>query len=310
MAKKNGPRFLKDEAGVVNLDEKCKEWSKLRSKCNFNTNVGDWLERFGVRGLWPGYEWFSFWYFLIVLLIRAFIYFTIYFTLWNFIWAGVIYAVIHGAAFTIGTVLSNRGYKQGMLYDREVTDAWKRYMRQKYKENFIDEKGVIRFTNGFVVTNGAVAVPMYKDYGKFVFVLRKLETRPGIADDLYEGKIIDLSELVSSVKFKDHFAVYVEKESKVSAMTYLSPILQLAMIKNIKFIEKFREITVEDGVFSAKIAADPIPEITTEQIYHWSIDRSVRSYFDEIDTYCDGLGARAAEILEGFEKIDCIRGVV
>lgn len=269
------------------------------------------MESWGKRGLWPFIGDEIRW--LVSLLGHLPLLFLFYAILQNMIAAAAVYLGIHLIAFAAGLWLHKSFEKKLTDLGTESVQLHSAYFLERCGKHGIEGSiygsiygGEVPFEDGVVIGSGRLCAPMRKDYGAIRIC------RLDVCDDWDEYYTVKydhnnprqtMEQNIASLDFNNKFGVLTDKTNELNCMKYLSPALQLKMIKA-KGIERFKKIEVNGNWFCA------VTNITVEtpsdiQIFRW---KPLQWHFREVDRYCSEMRSMADTVYADFRKIDVLLG--
>ena len=295
-----------------NLNGKIKEYENRHKKYGNLYYRGITLKTNGIRGL-------VFWYDVEGFFRRAFHFFVRVFPLMVAVLLAMntkdapniktplaIYAGIHIALGVTGAVMEKIGLKNLLLLKEEVNGVYNEYSQEKFAEYGIS-KGTIYFDNGVAVSSENVKIELGRDCGCInIFQLDKRNENTSYKEtkeNLPENNM-ELNSYIASVGFNNKYGVIIHKDTKVKSVAFLSPSVQMEMIRKSDSVSVFDNIRVRGSVLSADTGykVETIPPINI-----FCIDVLLSYYFKDVDRYCEDLLYVGNRVLEDVSHINFVR---
>lgn len=289
-----------------NLNEKIKEFENRHKKYGKMYYRGITLKTNGIRGLAFWYDVEGFFRGIFHFFVRAFPLILAVLLTMNLKVPLAIYAGIHIAIGVSGAVMEKIGLKNLLLLKDEVKGVHDEYAQKKLAEYGIS-KGTIYFDNGVAVSSENVEIELGRDCGCINIFQRDKkdentsykETNKNLPQDN-----MDLNSYIASVEFNKKYGVIIHKDTKVKSVAFLSPLVQMEMIRKSDAVSVFDNIRVRGSVLSADTGyrVEIIPPISI-----FCIDVLLSHYFSEVDRYCEDLLYVGNRVLEDVSHINFVR---
>ncbi len=289
-----------------NLNEKINEFENRHKKYGNLYYRGITLKTNGIRGLVFWYDVEGFFRGIFHFFVRAFpLIFAVLFTM-NFKVPLAIYAGIHIALGVSGAVMEKIGLQNLLSLNEEVECCHKKYAQEKFAEYGIT-KGTVYFDNGVAVSSGYVKVELGRDCGCLNIYQRDKRNENTLYKDAklnLDKDTMDLSSFIASVEFNNKYGVLINKNTRVKCVSFLSPSIQMEMIRKSDAVSVFDNIKIRDSILSAETGykVETIPTISI-----FSMEPLLSYYFSEVDRYCQDLLYVGNKVLEDVSHINFVR---
>ena len=239
--------------------------------------------------------------FLKILIFIVFIFIT------NFKTAFTVYVVIHLSLYLVGVILKNVYRKKLSKLDDEIADLKLEYIEMQFKKYGITEDGLVYFDNGIVVGNGFASIELSRDYGDMkIFHIKDLKDYDEYIDERNKKDRVDLSENIASVKFRETFAVVAEKTKQVQAHAYLSPTMQLNLMKNEKLFKNNSSYHIDKNIIEFSTGR----KVRIIWVYMSLLNTHTNLYscLDDVDRYCIDFINMSAEVEKQARELLFLKG--
>lgn len=262
--------------------------------------LGLFLKENGVRGIWAGYETGCFGFILhgalrILILVGLS-------QIIDPVLVLCFYILVHMSAYFTGVILEKVYFNKLSKLDCEISDLKKEYQQLQYKRYGMTEDGLVVFDNGIVVGNGVAGVKLGRDYGDMkIFHIEDSKDFDMYLDETSEKNMVDLNKSISSVQFKETFGVVAHKDKLVPALAYLSPSMQVTLMKN----EKLLKIHAPYHINGDVIEFDTDSTVLGTLIYLslLNMDTNLYAVLDDIDRYCCELIEMSTRVEEKYRDM-------
>ena len=163
--------------------------------------------------------------------------------------------------------------------------------REAYLNEQMEAYGIHKLkerSDVLTVQNGSIQVQLMRDYGNIRIFRNQDENESEacaklICDDMEQNTLINLAESLSSGEFKKRYTVLAKKDSLVSSMAYLSPTVQLGMIRCAENMQCFRNIEIKGDVLYADTPYTFPSFGVYVDLYSY---RPIKDYFEQVDIAC------------------------
>lgn len=291
---------------MENLKDKIQDFEKRHKKYGKLYYRGEAIKNNGIRGVAFWYECDGFFKGILHFLLREIPLVFTALIFMNLIVPLIIYAVIHIALGITGYVMERIGEKNLLLLEKEVKCCHNSYAEEKFAE-FGISRGTICFDNGVAVSSGYVEVDLGRDCGCLnIYQLNKKDEKTTFKE-VKSNHVEDNSEfnsMIASVDFNNKYGVMIHTDTKLKCMSFLSPSVQVGMIRKADEISAFDSLKIRGSVLSADTGYKVAP-ISSVSIF--SLYPLIGHYFDEVDTYCQSLSDISYKVLENVSQINFVR---
>lgn len=164
--------------------------------------------------------------------------------------------------------------------------------------------GEVRFEDGVKISNNFLLADMRKDYGDVIFYLLGKKEERLVFEQCKNGNKTCVNNKVSSVEFNRKFGVfYGDNSSELQCMKYLSPAMQLDMIKAEK-ISNFSNIRIKSHCLCMNTgkSVDLPSELNIFE------KKPLVKYYQEVEKFSKDMRQMGDEVYEDFQSIDFMRG--
>lgn len=263
-------------------------------------SLGLFLKENGARGIWAGYETGCFGFIL-----HAGLRILILVGLSKIIDPAVVllfYILVHMSAYFTGVILEKYYFKMLTKLDCEISDLKKEYQQIQYKRYGITEDGMVPFENGMMVGNGVAGIKLGRDYGDMkIFHIVDSKDFDMYLNEQCEKNMVDLNKNISSVQFKEIFGVVVHKDKLVPALAYLSPSMQITLIKNEKLLQKHTPYHINGEM----VEFDTDSTVIGTLVYLSLLNMHTNLYaaLDDVDRYCLELLEMSTQVEERYREL-------
>lgn len=164
--------------------------------------------------------------------------------------------------------------------------------------------GAVCFDDGVIIRNHYLDATMRKTFGNINFYQLENENERTLFEEQKRELASCINDKISSLDFNKKFGiVFRDSSSELLCMKYLSPSMQLNMIRADK-IRNFSSIHIE-GKYLSMLTGKTVDLPTDFYIYD---KKPLMEYYNEVDTYCKKMRKMADEVYADFQGIDFMRG--
>lgn len=206
---------------------------------------------------------------------------------------------------------SDKQYKEyGICDAREIADIAYKLSLDSYYDlidpdiSELPRYGAVCFDDGVIIRNHYLDATMRKTFGNINFYQLENENERTLFEEQKRELVSCINDKISSLDFNKKFGiVFRDSSSELLCMKYLSPSMQLNMIRADK-IRNFSSIHI-DGKYLSMLTGKVVKLPTDFYIYD---KKPLREYYSEVDTYCKEMRKMADEVYADFQDIDFMRG--
>lgn len=273
-------------------------------------NFGEYLQGVAKRGIWPFGD-------NVLLVIAACVFrlvlVLIFFSVTqNWIAAAAIYGVLHLAALIVGSRMSARASARLTVIDGKATEVTEKFLHnceKRYQINvYIGAMGIasysVDFGDDITLLNNYVSVSMKRDTPDISFYnLNNGDEFSGFikrTSSLSDGEV-ELTRHFASTQFNKKFGVVMDYGDEISAVSFLSPAIQMKMI-NTPEIQQMSALQIKSGCFTAQCG----DFLTAPELARIDRFQSLNGNLERIEEWCRNIRTQADKAHTTMEKLDFI----
>ena len=233
----------------------------------------------------------------------------------TFIAAAVFYYSSFIALKITARIKSDIYWKKLWNLKPEVKALQDEYFERRCKESNIFD-GYIYFTNGMAVggCGSIIAVDLERDCGSMQVFSKGIGFENDIKEVMHRNfkerrDRILLNDSIASLEFNEKFCVVAEKGTERNCLAYLSPAMQLSLLRKDVIYSYLRRgtdhslFTIKGNTFSANINHETAPsgyiayEILSDIVSHSAVE-----VISAVDRYCEAFPKIAFDVIAEFDE--------
>lgn len=218
----------------------------------------------------------------------------------NYLNTAIAYVGLHAVFYVVGKLLHNAHQKRLRKIETEYTPIHTQYICDQLSRHGISD-GNMQYGNA-TIASGTVAVTMNKGCKKLEIFQTEIPEDDlefyNRSRNLLPDEVV-LNSKIASVQFNKKFGVITDKGQEIDAFNFLSPSLQINLIKT-NGLKKFSNIRIMQNFFLAKTTHTV--DAPNSVINAFS-KKSFLKCFEEIDKYCHDMRKMGDTVSEELQKL-------